>query len=108
MKQIVSSDVSFTKSISMRRIMEIYHLAKKYKGTIYFIRDSKIINIKHLPSLVSFLLLLREHQMFKIMIDGEEPQDFFQEIKEMCNLALGGNEKTRALNMLETDYKVKV
>lgn len=88
MQEIVSSNVKLRKPLTINQIVRINQMAKAYDGTIYLLGKGKIINMKYLPKLVSFLLTVDPGQEFKIIVEGTNVQETILALKECCITSL--------------------
>jgi phosphotransferase system HPr-like phosphotransfer protein len=85
MKEIISTNVLVQNRFTMKKMLEIYQVAKQFEGTTYLYSKHKAVDASNLSKLVSFLLTVKPQTTLKIIVEGNEVQKHLEEIKEMCS-----------------------
>ncbi|MFC0272127.1 hypothetical protein ACFFIX_11755 [Metabacillus herbersteinensis] len=84
MSELMTTDLHIQKQLRMEQVLKINQLAKSYSGQIYLLTNKKhIVDASKLPSLMAFLLTLKNGQPLKIIIDGYNPASMMQELEEI-------------------------
>ncbi|WP_419883299.1 HPr family phosphocarrier protein [Peribacillus sp. B-H-3] len=85
MSELISTEISLNKKLTMRQLMELYQITKNSGSTAYFMCKQKIVDSAKLSGLVSFMLTLNECSDIKVIIEGANVQETLQNIKDCCH-----------------------
>ncbi|RWZ60923.1 hypothetical protein EQV77_05805 [Halobacillus fulvus] len=80
-KELCSYQVHFSKPLKTNQIMKLYKLAGKTQHHMYIHQGKLIADTGHLPKLLSFSLLMDMDTPVVFIIDGEDVEKVFEEIK---------------------------
>ncbi|MCT2537131.1 hypothetical protein NC661_05830 [Aquibacillus koreensis] len=108
MRKVISSQLLLEKSLRVNTIINIHAYAKEYSGTIYFIKNNRIIDTSNFSKLLSFLLLIKKGEQFKVMIDGIDVVKAMNDITAICSQKLSSNHLSSSFRILPQDSKVKL
>ncbi len=103
---MLSVNLNFTQPLTMNKIVQFYQFTKHYNGNIYLKNNQRLLLIKSLPKLVSFLLMLSPKEM-TLVIDGENVQNAYQSISDIYHSNANMQQAT-VTQILSPMMKVKI
>jgi phosphotransferase system HPr-like phosphotransfer protein len=86
MNKLIKLNLQVKKQLRIDQVLKLNQLAKSYEGKIYLLTKSKnVIDAAKLPSLITYLLTVKNGQALNLIIDGPFPQLKLIDIEEVCS-----------------------
>ncbi|QGQ44497.1 hypothetical protein [Metabacillus sediminilitoris] len=105
MNKVLTLNLHLKNQLRIDQVLTINQLAKSYDGNVYFLTERKhIINAAKFPSLIAYLLTVKNGQSLKMIIDGPYPQNVLNRIEEI-SLSTAINQKEQ---LLQPALKIKL
>lgn len=84
MSELMTTVLHIQKQLRIEQVLKVNKLAKSYSGQIYLLTSKKhIVDASKLPSLMAFLLTLKNGQPLKIIIDGHNSASIMQKLEDI-------------------------
>lgn len=96
MNKLMTVKMHLTNQLRIDQVLKINQLAKSYDGTLYFsTKNRHVINAAKFPSLITFLLTVKNGQTLTLIIDGPNPKHILGDLEETCSsTVINRQEKT--------------
>jgi hypothetical protein len=105
MNKVLTLNLHLKNQLRIDQVLKINQLAKSYDGNVYFLTERKhIINAAKFPSLIAYLLTVKNGQALKMIIDGPYPLNVINRIEEI-SLSTAFNQKEQ---LLQPALKIKL
>ncbi|MBO1512863.1 hypothetical protein [Metabacillus bambusae] len=86
MNKLMKINLRMKRQLRIDQILKITQLAKSYSGKIYFLSKSKnVIDASKFPSLITYLLTVKNGQALNVIIDGPFPHLIVNDLEEICS-----------------------
>ncbi|MGM0876850.1 MAG: hypothetical protein ACQEWV_19360 [Bacillota bacterium] len=86
MIKLMTLNIRLAKQLRINQVLKINQLTKSYAGKIYLLTKSKnVIDAANFPSLITYLLTVKNGQVLDIIIDGPYPQLKLNDLEDICS-----------------------
>lgn len=89
MKEVITLTMRLKKQLRIDQVLKINQLAKSYSGNIYLMSNSQNkIDAAKLPTLIAYLLTVKNGQALNFVINGDYPHLKLKDIELICSSTL--------------------
>lgn len=86
MNKLMSINLRMKKQLKIDQILRITQVAKSYEGKMYLLTKNKnVIDPAKFPSLITYLLTVKNGQALNVIIDGPFPHLIVNDLEEICS-----------------------
>ena len=83
MREIHSYQVHLSDQLTTKKILDLNQFVKKSNHDIYLYQDAHIADAGNCPKLLSFFLVADIRQPIVIVIDGDNPENIYEQIRQL-------------------------